>query len=213
MDDHPLKLLDILTVLAILSAPLFALQVQKWLDEGKEERNRRHWVFKTLMATRAILVSPNHVQALNMIDLEFQAEEFAGVRAAWRTYLDHLGNYPKEGEAQQAVWQEARLNLLTALLIAMGKSLGYNFDDVHIKKGIYSPEAHSARELEDLLMRRGLVRLLAGDSALKMEVTRVPSNEAELAEQKAVRAALQALLDGKRELPVRLTQDSEKSGS
>jgi len=46
-----------------------------------------------------------------------------------------------------------------------------------------------------------------------MEVTRVPSNEAELAEQKAVRAALQALLDGKRELPVRLTQDSEKSGS
>ena len=53
-----------------------AVQVQKWLEVFREERGRKLWIFKTLMATRASAVSAEHVQALNMIDLEFREKRY-----------------------------------------------------------------------------------------------------------------------------------------
>ena len=75
-------------------------------------------------------------------------------------YLDHLGSYQKDDEKLQPGWGERRLNLFTALLLEMGRSLGYEFDEVHIRKGIYAPEAHGQLGNENMLIRRGLLRLL-----------------------------------------------------
>ena len=63
-----MTLTDILTILAVFLAPVVAVQVQKWLEVFREQRARKLWIFKTLMATRAATVSQEHVQALNMID-------------------------------------------------------------------------------------------------------------------------------------------------
>jgi len=201
-----MKLAEVLTIIAILLAPIVAVQVQKWLELFREDRARKLWIFKTLMATRAATVSPEHVQALNMIDLEFRGTRYRPVTAAWKTYLDHLGSYPKDDEKRQAVWGERRIDLLTSLLLDMGHALGYEFDDVHVKKGIYAPEAHGRLEDEKMLIRRGLLRLLYGDSDLKMQVTSFPVSNEELAEQKALRDAIQQLLDGKRSLPVAVSK-------
>ena len=65
-----MKLAEVLMIIAVLLAPVVAVQVQKWLELFREDRARKLWIFKTLMATRAATVSPEHVQALNMIDLE-----------------------------------------------------------------------------------------------------------------------------------------------
>src|SRR5439155_23554849 len=62
---------DWLTVAAIVLAPLVALRVSVWLDRRKEKRQRQFLIFQTLMATRASGLAPEHVQALNMIDVEF----------------------------------------------------------------------------------------------------------------------------------------------
>ena len=197
---------DWLMIIAVLLAPLVAVQVQKALERYREDRTRKLNVFKTLMATRAATVSPQHVQALNMIDLEFHAEKYKGTTDAWKTYLDHLGHYPKDDEKQQPAWGERRVDLLSKLLREMGKSLGYVFDEVHIKRGIYAPEAHAQFETEEQLIRNGLVRLLHGQSHLKMDVTSFPVSEEAVKEQKALREGFKELIDGKRKLEVSVTK-------
>lgn len=197
---------DWLMILSVLLAPLLAVQVQKTLEAFREDKGRKLNVFKTLMATRAATVSPQHVQALNMIDLEFQGMKYKEVTDAWKTYLDHLSHFPKEDEKQQPVWEDRRVDLLTKLLIEMGESLGYKFDEVHVKRGIYSPEAHAKFETEDHLIRGGLIRLLYGDARLKMDVTSFPVSEEDLQEQKTLREGLQKLIDGKRRLEVSVSK-------
>lgn len=206
-----MSLTDILIVCATLIAPLLAIQTQKWLERFREDQERKLRVFKTLMATRAAVVSAEHVQALNMIDLEFQGDKYKKVRNEWKTYLDHLGSYPKEDEKLQVNWGERRTDLLARLLIQMGRSLGYDFDEVHVKKGIYSPEAHSQIENEEMLLRRGLIRLLYGDAALNMNVTGIPIEEQSANEQQQLRRQLIDLLEGKRSLNI--TNLTQKEGN
>ena len=66
-----MKLVDVLTIVAILTGPIISVQIQKWLDKYKEIRAKRLDIVKTLMATRGTHVSFEHVRALNMIDIEF----------------------------------------------------------------------------------------------------------------------------------------------
>ena len=197
-----MSLTDVLIIFATLVAPLLAVQAQKWLERFREDQERKLRVFKTLMATRAASISPEHVQALNMIDLEFQGTKYKAVRTEWKTYLDHLSSYPKEDEKLQAIWGDKRIDLLSQLLMAMGQSLGYEFDQVHVKKGIYAPEAHSQIENENILLRRGLIRLLYGDASVKMDVTSFPVTKEAAAEQQVIRDHLIELLRGQRSLNV-----------
>ena len=69
-----MALSDWLTIIAILLAPVFAVQVQKWVEHLRERRGKKLGVFQALMATRGARLSPEHVRALNMIDLEFSGE-------------------------------------------------------------------------------------------------------------------------------------------
>lgn len=197
-----MSLTDALIISATLVAPLLAVQAQKWLERFREDHDRRLRVFKTLMATRAASISPEHVQALNMIDLEFQGAKYKAVRTEWKMYLDHLSSYPKQDEKLQAIWGEKRIDLLAQLLMAMGQALGYEFDQVHVKKGIYAPEAHSQIENENTLLRRGLIRLLYGDASVKMDVVSFPVTEEAAAEQQVIRDHLIELLRGQRSLTV-----------
>ncbi len=205
-----MTLTDLLTILAILLAPIVAVQVQKRLELFREESGRKLRIFKTLMATRGATISPEHVQALNMIDLEFQGKQYRNVTNAWKNYLDHLNSYPKDDEQLQMLWNDKRSDFLTSLLIEMGNSLGYEFDAVHVKKAFYIPEAHDQIEKENILIRRGLVTLLFGDNALKMEVTKLPISEQVRAEQEELNTAVRELLDGKRSLSVALSDERKK---
>lgn len=209
-----MNIADWLMIVAVLLAPVVAVQVQKALERYRDDRARKIGVFKTLMATRAATVSPLHVQALNTIDLEFHGKKYKSVTDSWKTYLDHLNHYPTEEEKQQLVWGERSADLLAKLLMEMGKSLGYIFDEVHVRRAIYAPQAHANIEKENLLIRQGLVRLLYGDVHLKMDVTSFPVTEEAINEQKALRKGLQELMDGKRTLGVTVSDsDSTKDES
>ena len=207
--DSLLTISDSLMIFAVLIAPFIAVHVQKKLEYLKEDNERKLRLFKTLMATRAATISSDHVQALNMIDLEFQNDKYKNVTMAWKSYLDHLGSYPKDDKEAQAVWADKRVDLLAKLLSEMGASLGYTFDDVHIKKGIYAPEAHAQAEDENQLIRSGLIGLLYGDTQLKMDVTSFPISEDEVKEQKELRQGIKEFIEGKRELPVSIKSSSD----
>ncbi len=203
---------DILMICAVILAPLIAVQVDKYLEKKRNTKERKLNIFKTLMATRGRILDPRHVEALNMIDLEFDGDK--PVTDAWKAYLDHLINMPKyptsEGkneeekksekniyDSQMATWGDQRENYLADLLFKMGNSLDYNFDKTHIKRSIYSPQGHADIENEQQLLRRASIELLMGRLALPVETVTPPLSEDELkaskeeqAEQKLIRELL-----------------------
>ena len=158
---------DALMILAVLLAPFVAVQVQKWLEFGRERRSRKMDVFRTLMTTRANPVSLPHVQALNMIDIEFSGtgQEAKAVVEAWKLYHDHL-NTPDEDTSR---WRNRSGELLVDLLYLMSRSLGYEFDKVQLKRGIYSPQAHGDEIMYQQLARRAVLDILRGNRAIPIQ--------------------------------------------
>jgi hypothetical protein len=74
------SLSDSLTVLAIVIGPIAAVAITRWLNDRRDQRNRRMDIFRTLMRTRRSPMSPDHVGALNLIEIEFSNDEQGGMR-------------------------------------------------------------------------------------------------------------------------------------
>ena len=170
---------DWMTIAALLCGPVLAVQAQKWIETAREKRNRRLNVFNRLMATRGAVLSPGHVEALNMIDLEFagRGKKNEAVRTRWKEYLDHLCSLPDDPEQQQQLlptWTQRKDDLLAELLHDMGAAVGYKFDRVQILRGIYSPRGHANWEIETQLLRRLSIQLLAGERTLPLDVRSLP---------------------------------------
>jgi hypothetical protein len=103
-----------------------------------------------------------------MIDVEFYGKR--KVIAAWKIYLDHLvSDFPKDQPALDR-GGERRDDLLTDLLYEMGTSLKYNFDKVQIRRAVYSPKGHFDVEQDFNVIRKALVDILSGKTAIPMEV-------------------------------------------
>ena len=160
---------DWLTILAILLGPIIAVQLTRYLDNKKEERERKLSVFKTLMATRAYTISWDHVVALNRIDLEFDKKNSKekAVIDSWKAYLDLLGDKSLSPEQ----WGVRRIDLLIELLHTMAQVLDYDFDKTHIKNSSYSPMAHGTIEEEQRLLRVGLLEVLAGQRSIPITLS------------------------------------------
>lgn len=162
-------LVGLVTVFAIFRAPIVALRLQKEIETFNEQKKRGLGIFKTLLATRADTVSLEHVQALNMIDVEFYSQK--DIRDTWNIYRDHLNSPPQnQDKAAQDRWEEKRVDYLTDLLHCMSKFFGYDFDKVVLKKGAYSPIAHGIFNLQQNLIRHGFVGLLNGEKSIKVEL-------------------------------------------
>ena len=72
---------------ATLAGPIFAVQVQKLIERTRAGHDRREHLFKTLTATRAKQLAPRHIDALNMIVIEFEkGKKFKPVREAGKAY-------------------------------------------------------------------------------------------------------------------------------
>jgi hypothetical protein len=165
--DKSAIVLGVVTIVAILVGPIAALYIQSRLDLGREARNRKLSVFKTLMSFRATGLAPVFVQALNLIDVEFDGnnKKEKDVRDAWKELLDLLNNYKTTLNAE-----ERSRELKASLLQAMGKCLGYEFDKVQVKKGAYYPEGLVNTEQEQHAVRRGILDVLQGKRRIPIGV-------------------------------------------
>jgi hypothetical protein len=168
---------DWIVVAAIILAPLLAIQVQKFIENYKEARGRKQKIFKTLMATRTTPLSPAHVEALNMIDIEFYKDK--NVVDAWKELLDNFANYPQninseDYKTQLQLSSDKSKELLTILLYEMARILGYNFDKTLIKRGCYIPIAHGLMEVEQSVIRRGFTQLFLGKASFPISLKGFP---------------------------------------
>jgi hypothetical protein len=162
-----MQISNVLTIIAIIIGPIAAVQIQKFIEKTKDKKNRKIYIFKTLMAARGSALYHSHVEALNRIDLEFSGErKYDKVIQAWKEYFDNLSQ--KVDDNQIPVWSSKNEELLVELLFEMGKSLGYKFDKLLIKRNIYSPIGHARIEQEQENLRRNLNEVLDGNRVIPM---------------------------------------------
>ncbi len=163
---------DWLMIVAVFLGPVIAVQLTRFLDDRKETRGRKLAIFKVLMATRAQLLAPSHVEALNRIDLEFSGrrKDEKPVVEAWKAYLDLLGD--KAIPPDQ--WVTRRIDLLVDMLQKMAAVLRYDFDKVRIKNSAYAPRFYGDLENEQQTIRRGFVELMEGKRVVPVVIIRPP---------------------------------------
>jgi hypothetical protein len=155
------------------------------------------------MATRATRVVPEHVQALNMIDLEFFGGRWRGQTAKerevinrWRIYGDHLNRNVRDApEAVVATWNEKREELFIDLLEALSRTLGYDFDRVRLKRGAYYPQAHEDADIRREEFEKALVKIVTGEAPLAMKLTEVTANPELVELQKRLQEGMLSVIE------------------
>jgi len=193
---------DWLMMLAVISGPILAVQIQKFIDRRNESKDKKLKVFRDLMTTRASTLAFQHVSALNMVGLEFNGKKFNKVVSAWKTYIDHLNSFPNDDENLQKIWSEKKNDQLSDLLYEMGESLGFDFDKVHIKKAGYFPQAYADQENEQNFIRKQLVDVFLGEKSIPMSVVQFPVDNQAMDTQKELHGLMKEHFEGKRSIPV-----------
>jgi hypothetical protein len=198
-----------LMVLAVLLAPVIAIQVSEYLQRKRENFRRKQWVFHTLMTTRAQNVTEDHVRALNSIDVEFsgKGKDEKQVVEAWKEYLTHLGNNELGDKAPEA-WREKRIELFINLLYSISHCIGYDFEKSRLRETSYWPKALVDVEAELNLIRQALLLLLSDEKSLK--VTLVPPNVTHAEEMEK---AFKGYLKGEVPLQVRILSGEDNKES
>lgn len=68
----------------------------------------------------------------------------------------------KEVQRDAEAWVETGLSLFTVVLYEMSQALGYDFDEVQLKRDCYSPVAHGNIEEQQANIRKGIEEVLSG---------------------------------------------------
>ncbi|MAX50629.1 MAG: hypothetical protein CMH22_01455 [Methylophaga sp.] len=178
---------DIIMTAAVILGPILAVQAQKFIERTQEKKNRRMALFKTLMSTRAERLNRDHVQALNMIDIEFygrllpflktryQTRKEQAVTHAWKSYNSHLNQKDEYESLEQ--WIKKGDELFTNMLYAITQSLNYDYDKVQLQRDCYRPIAHGNIENTQLAILDGLDQLVNKGRPLPMYVVNFPPQE------------------------------------
>src|SRR4051794_12598936 len=91
---------EIVIAVATFAGPIMAVQVQKFIERAQARRQRKLGLFYALMTNRGGPMTPTAVQAVNMIEIEFnrtpllgfkrQTDSEAAVMTAWTAFFAHL---------------------------------------------------------------------------------------------------------------------------
>lgn len=182
-----------LMIIAIIAGPILAVQAQKWIEKLTRRRQAKEALFKTLMSTRGARLSPAHVQALNMIDIEFYGNRKKNKKVvdAWRLYLDQLFTCPRDSQSTDYkvklnAWTIKSADVFDDMLFEMATALGYKFDKVLLKRGAYTPTGYGETEDDQWIIRKGLVDLSLGLKSIPIHVVEPPLTKAVEPSQKNV---------------------------
>jgi hypothetical protein len=126
------------------------------IDNVRQIRDRRLNIFRTLMATRRTLISPEKAVALNMVEIEFYGIQ--PVQEAHQQVMAHI-NAPRPLPDN---WNDRHRTLLTRLLSEIAQVLGYQLQQLDVLEGGYYPQGLADMELEQQAVRRSLIEVLSG---------------------------------------------------
>ena len=151
-------------IIATFAGPVAAVFVTRLIDARRDEEERRLSIFRTLMATRAVGISPERVGALNMIQIDFA--KHPSVLNAWNELLRYYGTVPPTSDSELGAFQQQGRNLSTALLSRMASVIGIKIEQLDILDRVYYPEALVQLEREQTALRKFVVDIAEGRKAL-----------------------------------------------
>ena len=179
--------IEIATIVALVTGPVLAVLIARWIEYRRTRHERRMDIFRTLMRTRRSRLFLDHVSALNLVEIEFRDD--SNVKAACQSYLENLGSeQPRRADEEVAVGssneerqiRDERYNtrvgkdrekLLATLLHAMAQTLGYKkVEALDIFEGGYSPQGWADIEVQQEAIRRYVIDLYLGNRALPVVV-------------------------------------------
>lgn len=167
-----MRWIDIINIVAIVVGPILAVMIDRLRQHRADDKTRKLSVFRSLMRTRRLRLDPEHVGALNLVDLEFYGRP--KVLDAFTAYMAHLSS-PMPAEDGHDRFFEQREDLLVRLLYEMGKDLGFQYDKHDLAKLAYGPTGwYNEQDLQRQNMRY-LNDLLAGRRALPITPMQPPA--------------------------------------
>ncbi len=97
-----ITLIDILTLIALVTGPAIAIGIQLWFEKRREESRARLYILRTLMAYRGRLQHPDSVSALNSTELIFSNEP--NVLIKLKELLDYMETERSLPENEKGPW-------------------------------------------------------------------------------------------------------------
>lgn len=167
--------IGIATIIAVVLGPILAIQVDRRLQRMRDKKMRKMDIFRKLMMTRAAPVAINHIDALNLIEAEYDSRKASdkAVLDRWREHWDHLNTKQGLSEGERTAWEKTRAELLAGLLLAMSDYLKLGIDRSILKRASYYPEYYGNAETEGIALRKAAIAVFEGKQGLKVEVSEV----------------------------------------
>ncbi len=154
------------TIWAIYYGPIKAVEVSRKNQDEDAKRARQYGILHNLMKTRKFQLAPDHVSALNLVQLEFYGN--ARVQELYKTYMGLLnGAWPNTDDADN--WKrhaEEREAALFDLIHQIGLALGYTIDRQELKRLGYGPQGWQTDEEQGAALRQLLIATLEGKRGL-----------------------------------------------
>ena len=154
--------MGVFTIIAILAGPVIAIQLTRWLDRRGADKERKLAIFRTLMRTRGWRLHQDHVEALNLVEVEFIKHE--KVMETWRGYFSHLcaDPPPVDDNVSHNLLSQNRNELLTKLISEIAAVLDIKIEQLDILRMNYVPQGWAEDDMQQRVARMGLINVLHG---------------------------------------------------
>ncbi len=150
----------LLSVAAIMTAPVTALWVQRKIEADKALKDRRETIFKALWVNRRRQMWIARIDALNMIDIEFVGHD--KVLDAWHALFAHYVRTDHPGTTDQIF--DEREELFATLVFEISRVLKYKFNRTYVRDNIYKPVFHNQLDELELETKHRIAGLLKLDA-------------------------------------------------
>jgi hypothetical protein len=154
-------LVDILTLIAIVVGPIAAVVVTRLMDTRAARYSRKYQVFGDLIRTRAAKISHEHVNALNLVEIEFNRSQ--RVKAAWDRYMENLSSDFPVDQSSFNNFILRRDQLFIKLVQEIANDIGYKHVDMtDMMTNNYYPKGWQNAEDEQRQLRQLLIAVFSG---------------------------------------------------
>ncbi len=172
------KLEAIMTEVAIILGPIFAVLITLFYQRHKEKRDFKFHVFYDIMSHRkSFPISQEFVKALNLIDVAFSDNQ--KILSLWHEYYQMLHQKPEN------LTNELLNQKFVELLSQIALDLGYkNIQQVDIDK-FYTPVGHLNQFEYNVKLQTELLRVLENTSKFQTDlIEKKPETQSNKNEEK-----------------------------
>ncbi|KWV59823.1 hypothetical protein AS156_30325 [Bradyrhizobium macuxiense] len=152
------------TIVAIVYGPIRAVEITRHKDIERDAETRKRLILSTLMRTRKMVMHPDHVSALNQVQLEFF--NYQMVVDAYRAYIANLSETVPPPGNDLRNFLTRRNDLFFDLLYAIAIASGVALDRHELDRLAYIPLGWQTEQDELRVFRSSVLAVLQGQKPL-----------------------------------------------